>query len=59
MVPGHGTSSAARDRNPDRGLTGGVGTGAWCLALTGPISAMSLLGNPNGHLTNLSTASMR
>ena len=39
----------------------GDGVGKWRLLVesTGPISAMSLLASPTGHLTNLSTAPMR
>ncbi len=45
------------------GLSGalGDGVGKWRLAVTSdrPISAMSLLTSPTGHLTNLSTAPLR
>ena len=55
------TAAQLEDGAPD--LTGALGDGAgkWRLAIASdrPISAMSLLTSPTGHLTNLSTAPLR
>ena len=55
------TAAQLEEGAPD--LTGALGAGAgkWRLAVTSdrPISAMSLLTSPTGHLTNLSTAPLR
>ena len=57
------TYTAAQLEEGSPGLRGALGDGAgkWRLAVTSdrPISAMSLLASPTGHLTNLSTAPMR
>ena len=57
------TYSAARLEEGAGGLTGALGDGAGESRLTvdsdRPISAMSLLASPTGHLTNLSTAPLR
>ncbi len=55
------TAAQLEDGAPD--LTGalGDGTGKWRLSVGSvrPISVMSLLASPSGHLTNLSTAPLR
>ncbi len=55
------TAAQLEEGAPD--LTGalGDGTGKWRLAIASdrPVSAMSLLTSPTGHLTNLSTAPLR
>ena len=57
------TYSAAQLEESAPGLTGALGDGAgkWRLTVESdrPISVMSLLASPTGHLTNLSTAPMR
>ena len=67
-VPARGARTVtARELESDEGrgealgdLVGalGDGTGKWRLVVTSdrPIQVMSLLANPTGHLTNLSTA---
>ncbi len=57
------TYTAAHLEEGAPGPTGALGDGAgkWRLTVDSdrPISAMSLLASPTGHLTNLSTAPMR
>lgn len=55
------TAAQLEEGAPDLAGALGDGAGKWRLAVDSdrPISAMSLLASPTGHLTNLSTAPMR